>query len=594
LDEPELTPNARTVLARRYLRKDERGELCETPGGLFRRVARHVAAAEEPWGGAARAAEWAARFEQALFALDFLPNSPTLMNAGTDLGQLAACFVLPVPDSIPAIFEAVKHMAEIHQSGGGTGFSFSRLRPKNDVVKSTGGVASGPVSFMNVFDAATDVVKQGGRRRGANMAILRCDHPDILEFVRAKHDEARLRNFNISVAATDAFMRALADGARYPLVNPRTGRPAGELEAARVFDEIVASAWRTGDPGLVFIDEVNRANPTPAEGPIEATNPCGEMPLLPYEACNLGSVNLARMARGGAIDWEKLGRTVDLAVRFLDDVIDASRYPVPEIAAVVHRNRKIGLGVMGFADLLIALGIPYTNPEALATADALASFIQVRGHEASRALAEERGSFPGFAKSAWPARGVAAQRNATVTSIAPTGTISIIAGASSGIEPLYAVAYVRNVLEGEELLELHPALEAALRARGLLARPLLASLLREGSIARRADLPEALRRLFATSADVPPEWHVRVQAAFQRHCDNAVSKTVNLPNEATEADIRRVYLLAHELRCKGVTVFRSGCKAGGQVLAAGGEERAAELLPGTPPRDEEGCRICAP
>ena len=580
-DDLDLTANARTVLDRRYLRKDEKGEVVETPAEMMHRVARVVAASEAKHGG--NPAAWTERFERALRDLDFLPNSPTLMNAGTELGNLAACFVVPVPDTMEGIFEALKRMALIHQTGGGTGFAFSRLRPKNDVVASTGGIASGPVSFMDVFDAATDVVKQGGRRRGANMAILRVEHPDILEFIAAKSDERRLRNFNISVAVTDDFMRAVAADTTYPLVNPRTGATVRELRAREVFDHIVDMAWRTGDPGLVFIDEINRANPTPLAGAMEATNPCGEQALLPYEACNLGSVNLARFVREGEVDWARLGEVIDLAVRFLDDVIDAARYPFPEIEAMVRANRKVGLGVMGFAEMLIRLGIPYTAPAALEMAERLAAFVEARAHAASRALAAERGPFPAFALSRWAERG-APIRNATVTTVAPTGTISMIAGTTSGIEPLYAVAYVRNVLGGEQLLEVNPLFEAEARRLGVLSNALLRRILREGSVARVEEVPEPLRRLFVTAADVPPEWHVRIQAAFQGHCDNGVSKTVNLPFEATPAEVRRVYELAWELRCKGITVFRSGCK-GAQVLAQTTDADAALRFP-------EGGDVC--
>ncbi len=950
-DDLHLTTNAAKVLERRYLRKDVRGEVVETPAEMMRRVARAVAAPEAARGGPEAAAAAAERFERALRDLDFLPNSPTLMNAGTALGNLAACFVVPVPDAMEGIFEAVKRMACIHQSGGGSGFSFSRLRPKNDVVASTGGIASGPVSFMTVFDAATEVVKQGGRRRGANMAILRVDHPDILEFVSAKATEGRLRNFNISVGATDAFMRAVAAGETYALVNPRTGEAVKRLAARDVFDLIVAMAWTCGDPGLVFLDAINRANPTPLAGEMEATNPCvsgetrvwveergwipiaelvgeqpvvatenggriefrrasrvlrtgvrplfrlttlegyeieltedhrvatdegdvpagdlepgdrirlavreapvvsresadarlgevigwlvgdgcftmheagkptvqlafygrdkreaaqrildsvrrligddrlslcqveerdvatirstrlrrilsdlgieptckrdvpealrrgspdliagylrglfsadgsvqgsigrgltvrlasneiavlrgvqelllrlgmksrlyrnrrtagsrsmpdghgglreyfcaaqhelaissgrlrifrdvvgfliggkedalaahlegytrgpyrestfatfdelvfvredevfdltepeshrfvanglvvhncGEQPLLPYEACNLGSVNLARMVAPGpapAVDWDRLGEMVDLGVRFLDDVIDAARYPFPEIDAIVRTNRKIGIGVMGWAEMLIRLGIPYTAPEALELADKVGAFIQDRAHAASRALAAERGPFPAFATSVWAGRG-APMRNATTTTIAPTGTISIIAGTTSGIEPLYAVAYVRNVLGGEQLLEVNPLFEAEAKRLGALSTPLLRRILREGSLARIPEVPEELRRLFVTAADVPPEWHVRMQAAFQRRCDNGVSKTVNLPPEATQADVRRAYELAWKLECKGITVFRSGSKSE-QVLAQRSEAEAALVFPG------DDCRTCA-
>jgi len=608
--EPRLSANARLVLERRYLLRDEAGRIVETPGGLIRRVARAVAAPEAARAGEAEAARWAARFERALSDLDFLPNSPTLMNAGTPLGNLAACFVVPVPDDMDGIFEAVKRMALIHKTGGGTGFSFSRLRPKDDIVASTHGVASGPVPFLTVFDTATDAVRQGGRRRGANMGILRVDHPDILAFVASKSEEGRLRNFNISVAATDAFMRAVSADGAYALVNPRTGAACGEMSARRVFEEIVRAAWRTGDPGLVFIDAIDRAHPTPHMGAIEATNPCGEMPLLPYEACNLGSVNLARFARAAAstttsgdawsdrVDWERLGETVDLAVRFLDDVIDAARYPFPEIDAVVRANRKIGLGVMGFADLLILLGISYAEPRALEVADRVMGFVQERADAASRTLAAARGPFPSWALSRLAedptSRAKGPRRNATVTSIAPTGTISIIAGASSGIEPLFAIAYARHVLDGETLLEAHPLFEAAARAAGIWGRPLLERLLAEGSLARIDGVPDELRRLFVTASDVAPEQHVRMQAAFQRRSENGVSKTVNLPHGASEEDVRRCYLLAWELGCKGITIFRDGSK-GAQVLASKSGAEGASAAAQLAGNDEEGsvCSVCS-
>jgi ribonucleoside-diphosphate reductase alpha chain len=597
-EEPRITPNARAVLEKRYLLRDAEGRIVETPGGMLRRVARAIAAPEEPRIGREASHELARRYERAMRDLDFLPNSPTLMNAGTPLGNLAACFVVPVPDEMGGIFEAVKRMALIHKTGGGTGFSFSRLRPRDDHVASTGGIASGPVPFIGVFDAATDAVRQGGRRRGANMGILRVDHPDVLEFIGAKRAPGRLRNFNISVAATDAFMRAVASDGAYALVNPRTRAPSGEVRARPVFDAIVEAAWRTGDPGLVFIDAVNRAHPTPAQGEIEATNPCGEMPLLPYEACNLGSVNLARFVREGRLDRERLGEAVDLAVRFLDDVIDAARYPFPEIDAVVRANRKVGLGVMGFAEMLARVGVSYADPEALEVAGDVMSFIEARAQAASRALARERGPFPAWAASRLAAEaasgGAGPLRNATVTSIAPTGTISIIAGTSSGIEPFYALAFVRHVLDGAELPELEPLFEEEARAAGILDRALVERLLAEGSLARIPGVPDRLRRLFVTAADVPPEQHVRMQAAFQRHCDNGVSKTVNLPPGASADDVRRCYLLAWELGCKGITVFRSGSK-GEQVLAgrtgAAAERAAAALVDGDA---DSVCRRCAP
>jgi ribonucleoside-diphosphate reductase alpha chain len=448
-DDLKLSVNAVKVLQRRYLKKDESGTVIETPGEMFNRVASAVAAPDAEYGAEHTAFD---EFHAAMTSLDFLPNSPTLMNAGTAMGQLAACFVIPVGDSIVEIFDALKDMAVIHQSGGGTGFSFSRLRPKHDVVRSTGGIASGPVSFMKIFDAATEVIKQGGRRRGANMGILRCDHPDILEFISSKSGTA-LANFNISVAITDVFLDALAKGARYDIANPRSGKPVGQLPAADVFDLAASNAWQTGDPGLVFIDEMNRSNPTPAAGSFEATNPCGEQPLLPYESCNLGSVNVSRFVKGADFDWQRLESAVAVAVHFLDNVITVSRYPLPQIADITHANRKIGLGIMGFAEALILMGVPYNTTEALTRAESLMKFISDRAHKASAALARQRGSFPNFPESVWPKRGFDALRNATVTTIAPTGTISIIAGCSSGIEPLFAVSYFRSVLEGSLLLD---------------------------------------------------------------------------------------------------------------------------------------------
>lgn len=580
-DELELTVNAVKVLERRYLLRDATGRVTETPAQLMRRVARAVAAAEarDPGRPAATdapltgprdpdAAE--ALFYEVMSNLELLPNSPTLMNAGTSLGQLSACFVLPVADSIDDIFTAVRNMAVIHQSGGGTGFSFSRLRPRGDLVRSTMGIASGPVSFMRVFDAATDVIKQGGRRRGANMGILRVDHPDILDFIAAKERDDAFANFNISVAVTDEFMAAARRGDDYALINPRTGQPTRRLSARHVLELLVTSAWRTGDPGVVFLDAINRDNPTPALGPMEATNPCGELPLLPHESCNLGSINLARMIRGGAVDWDRLRRTVHIGVRFLDDVIDANHYPVPEIAAMTLQNRKIGLGLMGLADALLTLGIPYDSDQALAFAEELMGFVRAEAWRASAALAAERGPFPGFAGSVHDRPGKTPVRNATVTSIAPTGTISIIAGCSSGIEPLFALAYVRNVMEGAHLVEVNARFEAAARERGLGSHDLMARVARTGSIRGMDDLPEDMRRVFVTDIDIAPAWHVRMQAAFQRHCDNAVSKTINLPADATVDDVRAAFVLAHELGCKGITVFRYGCK-GRQVLYRGGD-----------------------
>jgi ribonucleoside-diphosphate reductase alpha chain len=573
-DALKLTVNAVAVLKKRYLLRNGRGEVVETPEGLFRRVAGAVAAAERDAASRARCEE---EFYGLLAALEFLPNSPTLMNAGTPVGQLSACFVLPVEDSIPGIFDALKCMALVHKSGGGTGFSFSRLRPRGDVVESTNGLASGPLSFMSIFDVTTGVIRQGGRRRGANMAMLRCDHPDILEFISAKERDGRFANFNLSVAASDAFMAAVERDESYPLVNPRDGRERGRLRAREVFRLIVDHAWRSGDPGLVFIDAVNRANPTPALGSIEATNPCGEQPLLPWESCNLGSLNLRRMVRGGALDRERLRQVVALAVRFLDDVIDVNRYPLEASREVTLQSRKIGLGVMGLADALLELGIPYDSEQALGFAEEVAALIQDEAHRASEALAAERGPFPGYRGSSWERAG-RRLRNATVTTIAPTGTISIIAGCSSSIEPLFAVSFVRNVIEGTRLIETNPVFEAAARARGLLGDELCAEIARRGSLRAVPGIPDEMRRLFVTALDIAPEWHVRMQAAFQRHCDNAVSKTINFAAEATPDDVERAFRLAHREGCKGITVYRYGCKRE-QVLYLGGDPALKALDP---------------
>lgn len=525
--ETDLTPNALVTLRARYLRKDDRGELLETPSEMFRRVARGVAAAEERFSGRRGREEAEERFCGMMTSLIFLPNSPTLMNAGTDLGQLSACFVLPVEDSLEGIFGTLRDAALIHQSGGGTGFSFSRLRPAGDRVHSTMGVSSGPVSFMRVFDAATDAIKQGGTRRGANMGILRVDHPDVLAFLHAKDREGELANFNISLAATDAFMAAVRLGKSYSLVNPRTGGEAGRLPAREVFDALAEQAWKNGEPGLVFIDRINAAHPASHLGLIEATNPCGEQPLLPYESCNLGSLNLVRLADSeGRIEKERVREAVRWAVRFLDDVVEVNRYPIPAIEDVTRGTRKIGLGVMGFADLLILRGIPYDSPAALEVADGLMAFIRRESLSASEALARERGPYPRFAGSPRERAGGTPLRNAAVNTVAPTGTLSLIAGVSSGIEPIFAFSYERHVLD-TVLREEHP-------------------------LAGRTADP----RVLVTARQISPEWHVRMQAVFQRHVDNAVSKTINFPAEATVGDVREAFLLADELGCKGITVYR--------------------------------------
>jgi ribonucleoside-diphosphate reductase alpha chain len=556
-----LTDNARAVLQRRYLLRDDRGALVETPEQLFRRVAGAVASVEL----AGERAGWSERFERRMAALEFLPNSPTLMNAGREHGQLAACFVLPVDDDLASIFDALKWAALIHQSGGGTGFSFSRLRPKGDLVRTTHGVASGPVSFIRVYDAATETIKQGGVRRGANMAVLRIDHPDVLEFIDAKRGPG-LGNFNISVSVTDAFVQAVRRGRGFPLRHPRTAATVREIDARELLSRIAAAAWDSGEPGLVFLDHVEGANPTPDLGPIEAVNPCGEQPLLPFEACTLGSVNLARFAPGGRLDWPALAGCVRDGVRFLDDVLDVNVWPLPQIADISRRNRKIGLGVMGWADLLVHLGIPYDSPQALALAGEVGAFVQQEAHAASRALAAERGPFPGWPSSAPARRGEPARRNATVTTIAPTGTLSVIAGCSSGIEPLFAVAYVRHALENVALREENPILAEMLRRAGAEGAE---EAIRAGGRVRGVEgVPDEIQRLFATAHDVAPEEHVRVQAAFQRHVDNGVSKTINLPREATAEVVERAYLLAHDLGCKGITVYRDGSREG-QVLTSG-------------------------
>jgi ribonucleoside-diphosphate reductase alpha chain len=558
-----LSPNAMTVLRRRYLVKDDQGNVIEGPGEMFRRVASNVAQADGAYHDKdpKRTED---SFYHLLTDLEFLPNSPTLMNAGRPLQQLAACFVLPVEDSLESIFDAVKETAIIHQSGGGTGFSFSHLRPRDDAVRTTGGAASGPVSFMRVFNMATEVIKQGGTRRGANMGILRVDHPDIMEFIAAKDKNRDLSNFNISVAVNERFMEAVERNGDLTLINPRSRAVARVVKAREVFDCIVEMAWRTGDPGIVFLDRINRHNPTPALGEMESTNPCGEQPLLPYEACNLGSVNLQRMTREGegaaVVDWEKLDRTVRTAVHFLDNVIDMSRYPLDQIDRIAKGNRKIGLGVMGFADLLIQLGIPYDSDEAIRTGEEIMRFVQERGWSASEELARTRGVFPNYPGSVYDRPGGRRYRNATVTTVAPTGTLSIIAGCTSGIEPLYALSFTRHVLGDAILPEVYRPFFEMARRRGFYSEDLVKRIAAGELLRDIAGIPEDVRRIFVTTFSIAPEWHVRMQAAFQRHTDNAVSKTINLPPSATVEDVRDAFMLAYREDVKGITVFRTGSR----------------------------------
>ncbi|HEX6948229.1 MAG TPA: adenosylcobalamin-dependent ribonucleoside-diphosphate reductase [Nitrospira sp.] len=551
------------MLRRRYLTRNHRGSVAETIPQMFWRIATDIAQAEQLYPAPTRLPGAERRFYESMARLEFLPNSPTLMNAGRPLQQLAACFVLPVEDSLISILDAVKQQALIHQSGGGTGFSFSRLRPQDDLVSSTHGIASGPLSFMRIFNMATDVVKQGGARRGANMGILRIDHPDILEFIGLKQDQKEMNNFNLSVGLTAEFMRALHRRRRYALINPRTGKATRQLPATLVFDRLTQAAWASGEPGVIYLDHINAANPTPRLGEIEATNPCGEQPLLPYESCTLGSIDVSKFVsrtRGSpALDYARLEDTIALAVRFLDDVIDRNHYPFKEIEAATLRTRKIGLGIMGFADLLIALNIPYDSDAAIDQAASLMSFVQTRAHDASRQLGRQRTLFPAYRGSRLESSRER-RRNATVTTIAPTGTISLIAGCSAGIEPLYGVRILRRALEGLELTMMHPVFLRMVKAHGLSIDALRDELAASASIQHISRIPAHIRRLFVTAHDVPPEHHVRMQAVFQRYSDSGVSKTINLPSSATTADVAEAFLLAYQVGCKGLTVFRNGSR----------------------------------
>lgn len=606
-----LSENAIKVLEKRYLKRDTQGNCIEKPADMFRRVADTVAKGDLKYGATKDdVKKLSDRFYDAITNCQFMPNSPTLMNAGRELGQLAACFVLPIEDSLEGIFETIKNTALIHQSGGGTGFSFSRLRPKNDVVHSTMGISSGPVSFMEVFNAATEAVKQGGTRRGANMGILRVDHPDILEFIDCKADNNKLNNFNISVAITDKFMEAYFNNEDYDLVNPHTKKTTGKLNAKFVFDKIVDSAWRNGEPGIVFIDTMNYDNPTPQIGAIESTNPCGEVPLLPYEACNLGSINLNKMVKENndgtcSVDWDLLAKTTRTAIRFLDNIITINKYPLPQIAEMVNNNRKIGLGIMGWADMLMKIGISYASEQGTKLASQIIEFIDYESKCESIELSKERGRFANFKGSIYDSEhylynkykdksagkisdeqwkeldnkikkfGI---RNATTTCIAPTGTISMIAGASGGIEPLFGLVFSRLILDNTEMLEINPIFKNYMIKHNLYSEELMKKIAIDGSIAHINNIPENVKKIFVTAHDITPYWHVKMQAAFQLHTDNAVSKTVNFVESATRDDIKEAYILAYKSHLKGITVYRNNSRTFQPMNLKKEEKKSEEII----------------
>ena len=585
-----FSSNAQIVLEKRYLKKDAEGKVVETPEEMFARVAHHVAQGDRHWAKSGIIAQTEKKFLQMLSNLWFLPNSPTLMNAGNRLGQLAACFVLPIEDSMESIFDAVKHTAIIHKSGGGTGFAFSHIRPANDTVSTTAGVSSGPLSFLTVFDAATEAVKQGGTRRGANMGVLQVDHPDIEAFITAKNNSDGLTNFNLSVAVTRAFLDALENQGDYDLINPRNNQLVRRLSARKVFDLIVESAWNSGEPGLIFIDRINADNPTPTLGRVDATNPCGEQPLLPYESCTLGSVNLARMVTANKVLFSRLKRTVHAAVHFLDNVIEINQYPLPAIEKMSKQTRKIGLGVMGFADMLIKLNIAYDSPAALEQAEAVMAFIHREARAASADLGRRRGNFPAYVGSVFNQPQTPYMRNATVTTIAPTGTISILAGTSSGIEPLFAVAQARHVLNDQSLPEIHPLFLQLAKKKGFLTADLIQEVAQKGSIVGMEAIPEAVQRLFRTAHDISPLWHVQMQAAFQKHTDNAVSKTVNFPASAGPEEVAQAFLAAAKMDCKGITIYRYGSRQN-QVLKMGSLKSESEQKIAPRPRPQRTCGV---